>query len=374
MRPQASLALLTLVSLPAAQDNFAEWYPIPPGTSWKYQNTVVAADFAYWDVLIPYPFGGDPLARKVGTNVDECIIASNDGQAFRILGAVGAGNELDFPDVVLGQVDDGFSFSFSVGDFSVLRRWDALDPVLLDSVDSYGVDPALPDAYVWVWYNTFFPPNEQNAIVESGPGGVAYPWAVTDLEWFQRDLGPVFFRGVEEGAGSDPPGTLTELYVVEPSFDCNGNGVQDHLDLSSGGSLDCNANEVPDECEEALEEQRLGAPPNPAALLPGVTSGPVLGATWDPVVSHATFVPNAVADLLGVSVGTLNVPTPIGTLLCDVPAPGAVFSTTPGAPFAVALPPDCALLGASLCAQAASVDPFGALALTNALDLVLGGF
>ncbi len=39
--------------------------------------------------------------------------------------------------------------------------------------------------------------------------------------------------------------------AIEPPPDCNGNGVDDTLDLSSGTSADCNGNGVPDECDLA---------------------------------------------------------------------------------------------------------------------------
>ncbi|NIP98921.1 MAG: hypothetical protein GWO24_38205, partial [Akkermansiaceae bacterium] len=31
--------------------------------------------------------------------------------------------------------------------------------------------------------------------------------------------------------------------------DCNGNGVDDRLDIRNGDSEDCNGNNIPDECE-----------------------------------------------------------------------------------------------------------------------------
>ena len=34
--------------------------------------------------------------------------------------------------------------------------------------------------------------------------------------------------------------------------DCNGNGVEDRGDLSTGGSDDCNENGIPDECEQTV--------------------------------------------------------------------------------------------------------------------------
>ena len=66
----------------------------------------------------------------------------------------------------------------------------------------------------------------------------------------------------------------------------------------------------------ASEMVRLGTPPNPLALFPGITSGPVLGATWDPVIDHTTFLPNSVTDLLAFSTTPTNIPTALGTLLC----------------------------------------------------------
>ena len=125
----------------------------------------------------------------------------------------------------------------------------------------------------------------------------------------------------------------------------------------------------------AAETVRLGTPPNPAALLPGQSSPPLLGAAWDPVIDHSAFQPAAVLDLLGVSAAPLELSTPFGTLLCDPAAPGFVAAAAaPGVPFALAVPADCGFVGASLCAQGASLDAAGALALTNALDVTLGSF
>jgi hypothetical protein len=123
----------------------------------------------------------------------------------------------------------------------------------------------------------------------------------------------------------------------------------------------------------ATEKIRAGTPPNPVALMPGLTSGPVLGAIWDPVIEHTTFVPAALADLLVVTLHPLEIfLPPFGTLLCD---PSVIlFSITgaPGTPFAVPVPANCGLLGLPVCAQGASVDPLGALHLTNAIDATLG--
>ncbi|MEM7310791.1 MAG: hypothetical protein AAF682_29240 [Planctomycetota bacterium] len=120
----------------------------------------------------------------------------------------------------------------------------------------------------------------------------------------------------------------------------------------------------------ATETVRLGTPANPNALLPGATSGPVIGQIWDPVI--APFLSGAILDFMGISPGTLNLPSPIGTILCNPPAASLTFTSAGGAPFAVPIPPDCGLAGAALCAQGGQLSAAGVISLTNALDIVLG--
>lgn len=125
----------------------------------------------------------------------------------------------------------------------------------------------------------------------------------------------------------------------------------------------------------AAEVPRAGVPPNPLAFLPGVTSGPVVGATWDPVVDHTGFAKDAISDFVLVTGAPANLPLgPEGTLLCDVAAPPFLLATSavPGAPFALAVPDDCSLVGFPLCAQAGSVAPDLSAHLANALDIVIG--
>ena len=155
--------------------------------------------------------------------------------------------------------------------------------------------------------------------------------------------------------------------------DCNGNGVDDAQDIADGTSLDCNGNGVPDECEPAQETIRLGVPPNPMVFLPGVTSGPVVGATWDPVVDHSGFVPDALIDYVGITALPANVPVPgLGTLLCDLSGAVVSFSTLAGLPFSIPIPNSCNLVGVELCAQAAALGGSQGTVLTNALDITVG--
>jgi hypothetical protein len=40
-------------------------------------------------------------------------------------------------------------------------------------------------------------------------------------------------------------------YLRIGSYDCNGNGIADEIDIANGTSHDCNQNGIPDECEIA---------------------------------------------------------------------------------------------------------------------------
>ena len=44
-------------------------------------------------------------------------------------------------------------------------------------------------------------------------------------------------------------GTVASAAAHAPVFDCNGNGIEDSVDIATGGSRDFNLNGIPDECE-----------------------------------------------------------------------------------------------------------------------------
>ena len=125
----------------------------------------------------------------------------------------------------------------------------------------------------------------------------------------------------------------------------------------------------------AIEAVRLGSPPNPNALLPGVTSGPAVGAIWDPVIDHSTFFPTANVDFLLLSgPNPINTPWTGGTLLCNLPPPPRLIANLAvGTPFQVSIPNDFSLVGLSGCTQGASFRG-GVLQLTNALDITIGSY
>ena len=114
---------------------------------------------------------------------------------------------------------------------------------------------------------------------------------------------------------------------------------------------------------------RPGTPANPDVFTSG-SQTPVLGTDWAPSIDHSTFMTGALFDFAGVSVGTDNLTTPYGTLLCQLPMSG--FQTvTPGTSFSFPVPLDCMFAGVSLCVAAGSADATS-VELTNALDIVIG--
>ena len=123
------------------------------------------------------------------------------------------------------------------------------------------------------------------------------------------------------------------------------------------------------------EVSRLGSPPNPNAFKPGLTSGPVIGQVWDPVIDHSSFLPTAILDAYFMTLGPLNLPLPpYGTLLCLPPFLLGPLTGAPGVPFFLPIPNDCVLVGLPLCTQAFSLDAGGTALMTNALDLTIGSF
>ena len=126
----------------------------------------------------------------------------------------------------------------------------------------------------------------------------------------------------------------------------------------------------------ATEVVRLGTPPNPEAFLGGLTSSPIIGAIWDPLIDHSSFVTDSVLDFLLLSDTPSNVEMGLqGTLLCNLASPAFLFeATAPGSVFTLEVPEDCQILGVQLYTQAGSIDSAGNAFLANGLDLTIGAF
>lgn len=129
-------------------------------------------------------------------------------------------------------------------------------------------------------------------------------------------------------------------------------------------------------CSAASSEiVRLGTPPNPNAFLPGVTSGPVIGFTWDPVIDHTTFVTDSVIDFMIITANPFNsdLGLPVGTLLCNPTDAFFLYRVTgPGVPFSFPIAPEPTIVGVTLCSQGGSINTNFEAILANALDLTIG--
>lgn len=124
-----------------------------------------------------------------------------------------------------------------------------------------------------------------------------------------------------------------------------------------------------DQVAVALESSRVGSPANPDILLPGQSSAPIIGATWDPIIQ--AYAGTGALDTILISTDAANTPMGgMGTLLCG----GTTLlsqNVAHGAGFSIAFPNDPNLVGLALCSQSAVLDGSG-ISLTNALDIVVG--
>ena len=117
------------------------------------------------------------------------------------------------------------------------------------------------------------------------------------------------------------------------------------------------------------------APKNIEALKPGITSGPVVGSIWDPVVDHTAFAPGGIVDLLLIAVAPTEVAiSPTSTLLVLPPLLTSPVVVVAGQPFVLPIPDLPDLAGATFFVQAASMDITGGFELTNGIQADIGNF
>ena len=79
------------------------------------------------------------------------------------------------------------------------------------------------------------------------------------------ELDTTYYWRIDEVNDTDPDSPWTgRLWRFTTSFDCNGNGIPDEIDIATGTSRDCNGNAIPDECDIAngtsLDCNRNGIP------------------------------------------------------------------------------------------------------------------
>ena len=124
----------------------------------------------------------------------------------------------------------------------------------------------------------------------------------------------------------------------------------------------------------ATQTVRVGSPANANVLLPG-TQRPITGTSWNPRINHGSFYLDAGADVLAINPNNpaaINVPSGLGTVLCNIPGSEFISIVLPGANFSVGIPDDTNLVGLPVCSQGASIGGSQGIVLTNALDLVIG--
>ncbi|MFT5052383.1 MAG: hypothetical protein ACI8QZ_003816 [Chlamydiales bacterium] len=290
-----SLLLLCLAteSLSAQTIDMPDYWPLAPGYSWKgvapgAMDPCTASSPLTWDVtpdVHPAPACPAP-AFLVGPDPDNAFCVENTGGVFTFHGYYASGTFIpgSAGSISMGVIADGFSFQVEPTIWVMIRDWSKIshaDKVL------YDIDLALPGVIAWVWYDTNFGGgNDHHPVMESGlPGGTSPPAGnITDIDWFVKDVGFHAYMDVGAGTGDPWPPVIDLFYHA--SFDCNGNGIVDRVDIAMGTSLDLNLDCLPDEC----------ACVSYCASLPNATgSAALLTCSGDPgssLVLTSTPVPN----------------------------------------------------------------------------------
>lgn len=111
-----------------------------------------------------------------------------------------------------------------------------------------------------------------NGDASGGSGCQAYYSAISGYETTGGETYWIRLGGWQGATGS---GTLT-LDYESTGDDCNGNGIEDFVDIAEGKSTDCNGNNIPDECDIA-DGTLADCDGGPVGSIPG---GQTLIDTW----------------------------------------------------------------------------------------------
>ncbi len=187
----------------ATADWIGDYYPLVMNATWTFQNADPPFDQYTESVFDPFEYDGHPAVRR-GEDLSEHTVASSDGSTVTVYAEVHGGVLFDYAeDVVFGEFEDGTMFEICPGgecDTLLIRRWDALDPVIRDI---YDIDPSLTDVVVISSYDRDYDSNIHNDILAYGlPGGIDPPTgAVTNIDWYQRDVGLAATRDIDAETG-----------------------------------------------------------------------------------------------------------------------------------------------------------------------------
>ncbi|MFC1572222.1 hypothetical protein ACFL6M_01360 [Candidatus Eisenbacteria bacterium] len=202
------ILLLIGIGLPtlmptANGDWMGEFLPLHLGANWTYENRDIPGD-TYTEVVFESIFYEGHFAFRFGIDPDDHTIIFNDGQTVTVYAEVDGGQLFDFEeDIVLGEFEDGHTFTTCAEapcDTQLVRVWESMDPVLRGI---YQIDPAPGDLLLFASYDRDYGPNLHNVIVEANiPGGVVIPaGAITNLEWFWRDVGSYGQMNIDAESG-----------------------------------------------------------------------------------------------------------------------------------------------------------------------------
>ncbi len=245
-----SLALVPYT--PPAPFNFGDYWPVAAGYSWKgvspgCPDPCACPALELWEVQGPAAVV--PTAFLVGpTGSTYSAVLENTGSDFIYYGFYDSSTYL--PAIGgphhLGNTLDGDSFQTDSVEKILVRDWDLItDP----NKAQYGIPSGL-DVVVWINYDLQVPfsGNLHHDVMESGvPLGTTIPQgSITGLTWFVKGDGLYASMDIDASSGAPLPPVLDTEFLA--SLDCNGNGIFDHLDISSGSSADLNLDCIPDEC------------------------------------------------------------------------------------------------------------------------------
>jgi hypothetical protein len=195
----AAFVILGLSDVVAEAASLAAYDPLTLGSYWTYQNAASPFDTYTVSVFDSFTYAGQP-AVKVGTDANNYGIGYNDGVSVSIYAAVENGVLYDSPGASIGTITDGMFYQLLMPtNYQMIRMWDNLDPTVKAT---YNIDSTLKDLVLIATYDSSYPANSQNAIVQSSLGITLPDYAVTHLEWWQAGVGMITTTDIDANTGA----------------------------------------------------------------------------------------------------------------------------------------------------------------------------